>query len=119
MITCTANQRTCRLRLRPIALAAAIVLAGCTGGDELADAYGNFEATEVLASAGATGRIMRLDVTEGQTVAARRKPGSRQAHETSRRQRGHTEATGRRRWPDRRVGSADRSHPNATLNDPC
>ncbi|NNE47768.1 MAG: HlyD family efflux transporter periplasmic adaptor subunit [Rhodothermales bacterium] len=68
-MTSTANQRTCRLRFRPIALAAALVLAGCTGGDELADAYGNFEATEVIVSAGATGRIMRLDVTEGQTVA--------------------------------------------------
>jgi len=68
-MTCTANQQTCRLRFRPIALAAVLVLAGCTGGDELADAYGNFEATEVLVSAGATGRIMRLDVTEGQTVA--------------------------------------------------
>lgn len=69
MMTCTANQRTCRFPFRPIALAAVLVLAGCTGGDELADAYGNFEATEVLVSAGATGRIMRLDVTEGQTVA--------------------------------------------------
>ncbi len=47
---------------------AVILVAGCTGGNDLADAYGNFEATEVLVSAAATGRIMRLDVVEGEDV---------------------------------------------------
>jgi HlyD family secretion protein len=37
---------------------------------ESADAYGNFEATEVTVSAEASGRVLRLDVEEGARLAA-------------------------------------------------
>jgi len=37
---------------------------------EIADAYGNFEATEVTVSAEASGRVLRLDVEEGARLAA-------------------------------------------------
>lgn len=50
------------------ALLAALPLAGC-GGDE-PDAYGNFEATEVVVSAEAAGRLLRFDAEEGRELAA-------------------------------------------------
>lgn len=57
------------LRIRPFALAAAgLALAAC-GRDE-PDAYGNFEATEVVVSAEASGQLVRFDPREGSRVAA-------------------------------------------------
>lgn len=50
-------------------LASALFLAACSGAPD-ADAYGNFEAEEVVVSAETQGRILRLDAIEGQTVAA-------------------------------------------------
>ena len=50
----------------PVTLAA--TLFGCSAGNDRADAYGNFEATEVIVSAAATGRILTLAVEEGQQV---------------------------------------------------
>lgn len=47
-----------------------LLVAGCAGGDDRSDAYGNFEATEVLVSAEASGRLVRLDVREGDRVEA-------------------------------------------------
>lgn len=44
---------------------AAVILAGCKTGADEADAYGNFEATEVIVSSETSGRILRFDVTEG------------------------------------------------------
>lgn len=44
-------------------------LAAACGGDE-PDAYGNFEATEVVVSAEAGGRLLRFDAAEGATLAA-------------------------------------------------
>lgn len=38
---------------------------GCNNGEPQADAYGSFEATEVVVSAEANGRIVSLDVDEG------------------------------------------------------
>ena len=50
----------------------ALALAGCGAGDDRSDAYGNFEATEVLVSAESPGRIQRIDVREGDLVEAGR-----------------------------------------------
>ncbi len=44
------------------------ILNGCTRKEEKADAYGTFEATEVIISAETSGRIMKFDVTEGSEV---------------------------------------------------
>lgn len=52
-----------------------LVLASCDRNTDQADAYGNFEATEVIVSAEANGRILRFipvegsAVTKGQTIA--------------------------------------------------
>lgn len=43
------------------------LLASCRNGDG-ADAYGTFEATEILISSEASGRILRFDIEEGMTV---------------------------------------------------
>ena len=45
-----------------------ILLAGCTGNTDKADAYGNFEATEVIVSAETSGRIVRFDPVEGMDI---------------------------------------------------
>lgn len=45
-----------------------LVLASCTAGNHTPDAYGNFEATEVVVSAQASGKVMQLDITEGQSL---------------------------------------------------
>ncbi len=46
-----------------------LLLASCKSGNDAADAYGNFESTEVIVSAEATGRLLRFDVEEGQVLA--------------------------------------------------
>lgn len=51
-------------------LVLAVVLAGCFGNGERSDAYGNFEATEVLISSEAGGRLLSFNVEEGQFLAA-------------------------------------------------
>lgn len=43
----------------------ALLLAGCQNKTDKADAYGNFESTEVIVSAETNGRILQLDPTEG------------------------------------------------------
>ncbi|MCX6326232.1 MAG: HlyD family efflux transporter periplasmic adaptor subunit [Bacteroidia bacterium] len=48
-----------------IIIIAALFLAGCKSKTDDADAYGNFEATEVIVSAETNGRILRFDLTEG------------------------------------------------------
>ena len=50
-------------------IAAALLAASCSRGEE-PDAYGNVETTQVTVSAEAAGRIVALDVQEGQTLAA-------------------------------------------------
>lgn len=57
-------------RLATVMLLSAFASGGCRNGGDLADAYGNFEATEVVVSAEANGRILGLDIEEGQTVEA-------------------------------------------------
>ncbi|MEX0680063.1 MAG: HlyD family efflux transporter periplasmic adaptor subunit [Balneolales bacterium] len=42
-----------------------LIIGGCAGKEEASDAYGNFEATEVMVSAEAGGRLMSLEAGEG------------------------------------------------------
>lgn len=46
-------------------LIGAVMLAGCNKNDNQADAYGNFEATEVVVSSETSGRILQFNVSEG------------------------------------------------------
>lgn len=50
-----------------IIASALALLASCKSGEE-ADAYGTFEATEILLSSEAAGRILKFDIEEGITV---------------------------------------------------
>ena len=56
------------LRSRLPFLAAALTLAGCGGGDD-PDAYGNFEAVEVVVSAETSGQIREFALQDGMRVA--------------------------------------------------
>ncbi len=47
---------------------ASVVLAGCRDTSDKADAYGNFEATEVIVSAETSGRILEFGITEGTEI---------------------------------------------------
>lgn len=47
-----------------------VLIAGCSGREDLADAYGNFETTEYLISAEGNGKILELDVNEGDMLSA-------------------------------------------------
>jgi HlyD family secretion protein len=53
--------------LMGIALAGTI--SSCSSSDDSADAYGNFEATEVIVSAEAMGKVLFFNVEEGQQLA--------------------------------------------------
>ena len=46
----------------------AVLLTACNNKSDQADAYGNFEATEVIVSAETSGRIIKFDVTEGTEI---------------------------------------------------
>lgn len=60
--------------LRGLPLAAVILLVlptvGCKGGQERSDAYGNFEATEILVASEVPGRLVRFGVGEGDVLDA-------------------------------------------------
>jgi HlyD family secretion protein len=47
-----------------------VLIAGCSGRDDLSDAYGNFETIEYLISAEGSGKILELDLEEGEVLAA-------------------------------------------------
>jgi HlyD family secretion protein len=53
------------MKTRSLIIIAAIMFAGCKNNTDKADAYGNFEATEVIVSSETNGRILKFDVTEG------------------------------------------------------
>ncbi len=53
------------MKTRLLIIIAIILLAGCKNKTEKADAYGNFEATEVIISAETNGRILQFDPEEG------------------------------------------------------
>jgi len=48
--------------------ATVLILFGCDDKADVADAYGNFEATEVIVSAETSGKILQFDVTEGSEI---------------------------------------------------
>lgn len=56
------------MKTRTLIILAAVMLAGCRNGTQEADAYGNFEATEVIISSETSGRIIRFDAAEGTEV---------------------------------------------------
>ena len=56
------------MKITSFLIATVVLIAGCRHEKESADAYGNFEATEVLVSAETNGRILRFSLTEGSEV---------------------------------------------------
>lgn len=58
------------MRLQVFLLATASIVGACSSGDERSDAYGNFEATEVLVASETAGRLIRFPVREGDQLAA-------------------------------------------------
>ncbi len=56
------------MKTRLLIFIAAIMISGCKSKTDQADAYGNFEATEVIVSAETSGRILKFDATEGREI---------------------------------------------------
>jgi HlyD family secretion protein len=56
------------MKTRSLIIIAAVLLSGCKNGTGEADAYGNFDATEVILSSETSGRILNFDVTEGTEI---------------------------------------------------
>lgn len=52
-----------------------ILMIACSGNENGSDAYGNFEAKEVIVSAEAQGKIIEFNVEEGQSINERQKLG--------------------------------------------
>jgi len=52
-----------------IGIALAGTISSCSSSDDRADAYGNFEATEVIVSAETMGKVLSFNVEEGQQLA--------------------------------------------------
>jgi HlyD family secretion protein len=62
------NKESNIMKSRLLLIIAVIFLAGCKNTTDKADAFGNFEATEVIVSAETNGRILQLDPVEGTKV---------------------------------------------------
>ena len=56
------------MKTSSLIIVAAIFIAGCKNQAEKADAFGNFEATEVIVSAETSGRILQFDPVEGTSI---------------------------------------------------
>jgi HlyD family secretion protein len=56
------------MKIRSLVIIAAILLVGCKNKTDKADAFGNFEAIEVIVSAETNGRILQFDPVEGSQV---------------------------------------------------
>jgi HlyD family secretion protein len=56
------------MKTRLLIMLTAVLITGCKNKIREADAYGNFEATEVIISAETSGRILKFDVTEGSEI---------------------------------------------------
>jgi HlyD family secretion protein len=56
------------MKTSALIISAFILLASCNSNTDKADAYGNFEATEVIVSAETSGRIVRFDPVEGMDI---------------------------------------------------
>ncbi len=54
---------------------AALVLYGCSKSDKAAEAYGTFEATDILVAAEATGKLLSFVVSEGEMLQAGQQVG--------------------------------------------
>jgi len=48
-----------------------IFITSCNNGDQISDAYGNFEATEIIVSAQANGELINLNLEEGDMLKAK------------------------------------------------
>jgi len=57
-----------RIKKISILIFTATTLLSCGNGDEKADGYGNFEATEITVSAENNGKLLQFDIQEGQKV---------------------------------------------------
>ena len=56
------------MKTRLLIIAAGIFVIGCGEKEKPADAYGNFEATEIIVSAETNGRILKFDLKEGNDI---------------------------------------------------
>lgn len=56
------------MKTRFLILTAAVILTGCSNNSDEADAFGTFEATEVVVSSETSGRILRFEATEGSEI---------------------------------------------------
>jgi HlyD family secretion protein len=56
------------MKTRSLIIIALVIVAGCRNTADKADAYGNFEATEVMVSAETSGRILNFKITEGTDI---------------------------------------------------
>jgi HlyD family secretion protein len=56
------------MKIKLLIIIAALLITGCNNKADMADAYGNFEATEVIISSETSGRILRFEVTEGSEI---------------------------------------------------
>jgi HlyD family secretion protein len=56
------------MKTSSLIIISALLLTGCKSNNQNADAYGNFNATEVIISAETSGRIIRMAVKEGSVV---------------------------------------------------
>jgi HlyD family secretion protein len=56
------------MKTRTLIIISALLLTGCTSKTDQADAFGNFEATEVVVSSETNGRILNFPVSEGTIV---------------------------------------------------
>jgi HlyD family secretion protein len=56
------------MKTRSLVIIAAVLLPGCNNKTDRADAFGNFEATEVIVSAETNGRILQFNAVEGTQI---------------------------------------------------
>jgi HlyD family secretion protein len=56
------------MKTTSLVIIAALILTGCSNKADEADAFGTFEATEVIVSAETSGRILKFEVTEGTEI---------------------------------------------------
>jgi HlyD family secretion protein len=56
------------MKTRSLIIILTVILAGCKNGADQADAYGNFEATEVIISSETSGRILKFEAMEGSEI---------------------------------------------------
>ena len=56
------------MKTRSLVIITAFLLGGCKNNSDKADAFGNFEATEVTVSAETNGRILQLNIQEGKQI---------------------------------------------------